>query len=148
MNLSTHHNQHPGNTKKDEGPLRTDKLLSLLGGNVRFELIRHLAQQPQSVSSLAEKLDQSIGLVSHNLRLLRQHELVDVKPNARQRIYSLSQNIRCEQADARVRLVFTLPSQDKIALDVPLPRKQEASTPVPSIQVQPNALGRHKNPAS
>jgi len=148
MNLSTNHKQHTGNSKKDQGPLRTDKLLSLLGGNVRFELIRHLAQQPQSVSTLAEKLDQSIGLVSHNLRLLRQHELVDVKPNARQRIYSLSPAIRCEQADTRVRLVFTLPTHDKIALDIPLPVEQEISDPVPSIQVPQNGMGRFQNPAS
>lgn len=146
MNLSTHHNHQQANPK-DGNPLRTDKLLALLGGNVRFELIRHLAEQPQSVSCLAEKLDQSIGLVSHNLRLLRQHELVDVKPNARQRIYSLSKQIRCEKVDERVRLVFTLPSNDKIALEIPLPANQTTSTQVPSIQVPTNNLSRFTNPA-
>ena len=128
-------------------PVRTDKLLSLLGGNVRFELIRHLAAGPQSVSSLAEKLDQSIGLVSHNLRLLRQHQLVAVKPNARQRIYSLSPSIRCEPCENRVRLVFTLPSMDKVALDIPLPADSTSSDPVPSIQVPRTNMDRMKKPS-
>ena len=143
MNLSTNHNQ-PRTTSDDS--IRTDKLLSLLGGNVRFELIRHLAAGPQSVSSLAEQLDQSIGLVSHNLRLLRQHKLVEVKPNARQRIYSLSPAIRCEQCEQRVRLVFTLPSMDKVALDIPLPTNTESSNPVPSIQVPIANIDRIQKP--
>ena len=144
MNLSTNHAQQ--RPMPDE-PVRTDKLLSLLGGNVRFELIRHLAAGPQSVSSLAEKLDQSIGLVSHNLRLLRQHQLVAVKPNARQRIYSLSPSIRCEPCENRVRLVFTLPSMDKIALDIPLPADSTSSDPVPSIQVPRTNMDRMKKPS-
>ena len=144
MNLSTNHAQQ--RPMPDE-PVPTDKLLSLLGGNVRFELIRHLAAGPQSVSSLAEKLDQSIGLVSHNLRLLRQHQLVAVKPNARQRIYSLSPSIRCEPCENRVRLVFTLPSMDKIALDIPLPADSTSSDPVPSIQVPRTNMDRMKKPS-
>tara|TARA_Y100000589_G_scaffold104192_1_gene98514 strand:+ start:33278 stop:33715 length:438 start_codon:yes stop_codon:yes gene_type:complete len=144
MNLSTNHAQQ--RPMPDE-PIRTDKLLSLLGGNVRFELIRHLAAGPQSVSSLAEKLDQSIGLVSHNLRLLRQHQLVAVKPNARQRIYSLSPSIRCEPCENRVRLVFTLPSMDKVALDIPLPTDSTSSDPVPSIQVPRTNMDRMKKPS-
>ncbi|MEE2718298.1 MAG: helix-turn-helix domain-containing protein [Planctomycetota bacterium] len=144
MNLSTNHAQQ--RPMPDE-PVRTDKLLSLLGGNVRFELIRHLAAGPQSVSSLAEKLDQSIGLVSHNLRLLRQHQLVAVKPNARQRIYSLSPSIRCEPCENRVRLVFTLPSMDKVALDIPLPADSTSSDPVPSIQVPRTNMDRMKKPS-
>lgn len=145
MNLSTNHNQP--RTSPDDS-IRTDKLLSLLGGNVRFELIRHLAAGPQSVSSLAEQLDQSIGLVSHNLRLLRQYKLVEVKPNARQRIYSLAPAIRCEQCEQRVRLVFTLPSMDKVALDIPLPTEVEASDPVPSIQVPRPNIDRIQKPSS
>ena len=145
MNLSTNHQNRP-QINPDEG-IRTDKLLSLLGGNVRFELIRHLAAGPQSVSSLAEQLDQSIGLVSHNLRLLRQHNLVEVKPNARQRIYSLSPSIRREQCEQRVRLVFTLPSMDKVALDIPLPSNGAASDPVPSIQVPRANIDRIQKPA-
>ena len=145
MNLSTNHNQP--RTSPDDS-IRTDKLLSLLGGNVRFELIRHLAAGPQSVSSLAEQLDQSIGLVSHNLRLLRQYKLVEVKPNARQRIYSLSPTIRCEQCEQRVRLVFTLPSMDKVALDIPLPTEVESSDPVPSIQVPRPNIDRIQKPSS
>jgi len=144
MNLSTNHAQQ--RPMPDE-PVRTDKLLSLLGGNVRFELIRHLAAGPQSVSSLAEKLDQSIGLVSHNLRLLRQHQLVAVKPNARQRIYSLSPSIRCEPCENRVRLVFTLPSMDKVALDIPLPADSTSSDPVPSIQVPRTNMDRMNKPS-
>ena len=145
MNLSTNHNQP--RTSPDDS-VRTDKLLSLLGGNVRFELIRHLAAGPQSVSSLAEQLDQSIGLVSHNLRLLRQYKLVEVKPNARQRIYSLAPAIRCEQCEQRVRLVFTLPSMDKVALDIPLPTEVESSDPVPSIQVPRPNIERIQKPSS
>lgn len=145
MNLSTNHNQP--RTSPDDS-IRTDKLLSLLGGNVRFELIRHLAAGPQSVSSLAEQLDQSIGLVSHNLRLLRQYKLVEVKPNARQRIYSLAPAIRCEQCEQRVRLVFTLPSMDKVALDIPLPTEVESSDPVPSIQVPRPNIDRIQKPSS
>lgn len=144
MNLSTNHNRPQANP---DDAIRTDKLLSLLGGNVRFELIRHLAAGPQSVSSLAEQLDQSIGLVSHNLRLLRQHKLVEVKPNARQRIYSLSPSIRCEQLEQRVRLVFTLPSMDKVALDIPLPTDVASSDPVPSIQVPRGNIDRIQKPA-
>lgn len=141
MNLTTTSTR----SKPERPTLRVDKLLSLLGGSVRFELVRQLADRPQSVSSLAEHLDQSIGLVSHNLRLLRQHEIVEVTPNARQRIYSLSPKISCECNDQRAKLGFTLENGERVQLEIRLAKPVDSVQSAPSIQVPGPSKDRFTN---
>ena len=70
--------------------LSADRLLSLLGGRVRLAILRTLAKGPSHVGGIADSVDASIGLVSHNLRQLRDAGLVNRTIRARERIYTLA----------------------------------------------------------
>ncbi|MCH2138720.1 MAG: helix-turn-helix domain-containing protein [Phycisphaerales bacterium] len=64
-------------------------MLSLLGGRVRLALLRRLAHGPCTVTALAASIGESVGLVSHNLRQLRDAGLVERTAQSRTRIYRL-----------------------------------------------------------
>jgi DNA-binding transcriptional ArsR family regulator len=96
--------------------LALQDLLALLGGSIRLEVLRCLAEGPRAVSSLADALDLSIGLVSHNLRLLRDQGLVQAERCSRQRIYSLGEAIETRRLGNVIELVITVPDGDSIRL--------------------------------
>jgi len=75
----------------DATAIPANALLSLLGGRVRLAILRMLAKGPCHVSGIAAEVEASIGLVSHNLRHLRNVGLVTRVTKARERIYSLAQ---------------------------------------------------------
>jgi len=75
----------------DATAIPANALLSLLGGRVRLAILRMLAKGPSHVSGIAAEVEASIGLVSHNLRHLRNAGLVTRVTKARERIYSLAQ---------------------------------------------------------
>ena len=109
------------------------RTLSLLGGPVRMEIIRHLATGPRPVGQLAEETGQSIGLVSHNLRLLREADLVSCTPRSRQRIYSLAPSIRVRQQNRTLDLAVSIEGEGQLTLSLPAP----ALIDPPSVQVNP-----------
>ncbi len=97
------------------------RILSLLGGPVRMEIIRNLALGPRPVGQLAEETGQSIGLVSHNLRLLREANLVACTPRSRQRIYSLAPNVSVNYAQGMMDLRVHVAAEGNLALSIPTP---------------------------
>jgi len=101
---------------------RVDKLMALLGGTIRLDILRLLLVQTESVSDLAEKLDHSIGLTSHNLKLLREQGLVCSTRAARHRFYSLSPAILIDHLGAQARLTFTAAEGEQVQLLVTLPQ--------------------------
>ena len=135
MNTST--NSICGGESVNQGNLT--RILSLLGGPVRMEIIRHLALGPRPVGQLAEETGQSIGLVSHNLRLLREAHLVDCTPRSRQRIYSLASNIRLRYGEQSLDLSVHVAAEGSLTLSIPAPAstKSHDNEHAPVIQVTP-----------
>lgn len=142
MNTTTH--EVRGGGIVTEGTLT--RILSLLGGPVRMEIIRNLALGPRPVGQLAEETGQSIGLVSHNLRLLREANLVACTPRSRQRIYSLAPNVSVNYAQGMMDLRVHVAAEGNLALSIPTPTAkdltalEEAPSPVseqPSTPLQP-----------
>ena len=133
MNMST--NGTCGGETMNQGNLT--RILSLLGGPVRMEIIRYLALGPRPVGQLAEETGQSIGLVSHNLRLLREAEMVACTPRSRQRIYSLAPNIRIRYGSQSLDLSVHVASEGSLTLSIPAPGAgiQAENDQSPPIQV-------------
>ncbi len=133
MNMST--NGICGGGTVNQGNLT--RILSLLGGPVRMEIIRYLALGPRPVGQLAEETGQSIGLVSHNLRLLREAEMVACTPRSRQRIYSLSPNIRLRYGSESLDLSVHVASEGSLTLSIPAPgiNSSEEIEQNPPVQV-------------
>ena len=103
---------------------RVDKLMALLGGPIRLDILRLLLVKTESVSDLAEKLDQSIGLTSHNLKLLREQGIVRSTRAARHRFYSLSPSVLIDRQGTQARLTFTAADGEQVQLLVTLPSEQ------------------------
>lgn len=113
------------------------RILSLLGGPVRMEIIRNLALGPRPVGQLAEETGQSIGLVSHNLRLLREANLVACTPRSRQRIYSLAPNVTVNYDQGMMDLKVHAAAEGNLALSIPSPVSKEPVVPeTPPVHVQ------------
>ena len=90
-----------------------------------MEIIRNLALGPRPVGQLAEETGQSIGLVSHNLRLLREANLVACTPRSRQRIYSLAPNVSVNYAKGMMDLRVHVAAEGNLALSIPTPTAKD-----------------------
>src|SRR3546814_17556345 len=72
------------------------EIFRLLGDTSRLRIALLCAAGPHAVTDLAEKLDMSVSLVSHHLRLLRASRLVPSEPQGRPVIYPAAHhNLRC-----------------------------------------------------
>lgn len=105
--------------------------LSLLSGAVRLRILRHLANGPECVGSIASRLGVSIGLVSHNLRQLREAGLVTAVRRSRQRIYGLDGHLaRPTQTGLSIRIDHG--QGDQLTLE--MPRLEPRATPAGIVQ--------------
>lgn len=66
------------------------RLLLSLSSPVRLKIVHLLTQSPQSVETIAEKLNQTTANTSMHLRKMFQEGVVRVTTNKQQRIYSLA----------------------------------------------------------
>ena len=98
-----------------------DQLMALLGGEIRFEILKTLALGPLDVSTLADRLDLSMPIVSHNLSLLREHALVVATRDKKRRIYALSPHVRIVRDGRAARLLITSSDGDQIEIHTRLP---------------------------
>jgi DNA-binding transcriptional ArsR family regulator len=103
--------------------LPADRLLSLLGGRIRLAILRTLAQGPSNVGGISRRVGASIGLVSHNLRQLRDAGLVTRYARARERIYDLSPLTAVRSPDATI---LRLTSREGASIEVRLPVQHAA----------------------
>ncbi len=118
--------------------LTADRLLSLLGGRLRLAILGCLAKGPSHVGGIARSVNASIGLVSHNLRQLRDAGLVTRQINARERIYDLAPQAATRLTNGTlIRLISTEGAQ----IDVRLPLLNPAL-----IQTRAEAAQRMLNP--
>ena len=84
----------------------TDQM-GVLAGGIRLELLVCLADSPKDVSTVADELGLAVNHVSHGLRLLREHGLVNVTQRRKHRIHGLSPNIRIARDEGIVQLAVT-----------------------------------------
>ncbi|MCH2154335.1 MAG: ArsR family transcriptional regulator [Phycisphaerales bacterium] len=139
MNLKTPLQSAMHNTDRP----RLDKLMALLGGPIRLDIIRLLAQKTESVSVLADKLDHSIGLVSHNLKLLREQNIVISTRAARHRFYSLAPGIQIERTETDARLVFEAAEGEKVNIVISLAQDTTPATGL--VQADSDRIDRFTN---
>ena len=141
MNMNRAMKAVPRSTKS---PLTMDKLLTLLGGTVRLAIIRELLVESRSVSKLADAVEQSIGVVSHNLKLLREQGLVVSTPSARHLYYGLSPRVQGEHHPDGTRPGFTASCGERVSLMLQhqaeaVHRRHQA------VQVQKTGIENFKN---
>ena len=92
--------------------------LNLLGGAVRLQLLRLLANGPHCVGDAAERLGIGLSLASHNLRKLEEAGLVVATRRERQRIYQLDGTMAAAGPDG-LRLEIPLPPGWTLTLECP-----------------------------
>ncbi|MFA4887085.1 MAG: metalloregulator ArsR/SmtB family transcription factor [Candidatus Nanoarchaeia archaeon] len=66
------------------------RFFGTLANQYRLDVIEILKEKPRTVMGIAKKLKYHQSTVSHNLRRLEECGFVFVKPNGRERIYSLN----------------------------------------------------------
>ncbi len=84
-------NQIKKELKEDKAILSCAQQFGLVGNPTRMKICWLLCKHPElSVSEIAEMLNVSVSVVSHSLKRLRSHKLVDSRRNHKQVYYSLS----------------------------------------------------------
>jgi DNA-binding transcriptional ArsR family regulator len=68
------------------------KIAKALGDLTRFRIIRVLSGSEESVSKIAEKLGMTQSAISHQLKILKDNDLVKSKRRGKEVIYSLFDN--------------------------------------------------------
>lgn len=63
---------------------------SVMGDPTRIKILKELLEEEQNVGSLSEKLGLSISAVSHQLRILRNHDLVRYRREGKFIYYRIS----------------------------------------------------------
>ena len=80
--------------QQNEGLERLRGVLHALGGRMRLRILYLLHREPElCVCDLADVLDESISAVSHQLRILRRHDLVKTRRDAKTIFYSLNEPV-------------------------------------------------------
>ena len=69
------------------------KCLSVLGNEVRINIIAFLQEKPMTVNELCKKIGKEQSLVSHALKQLRHCNFVDFRKNGKEREYYLKSDI-------------------------------------------------------
>jgi DNA-binding transcriptional ArsR family regulator len=124
-------------------PLDSDEQVAyyfaLLAGQVRMRILRRLALGPSSVSDLADDIQVSIALISHNLQKLYRAGLVQVRPRARKRVYRLDGSF-AKSVDGCLHLSLPLGLQWRAEIAAPNFKSQLAANGV--TEVIPEAVDR------
>lgn len=68
------------------------KILKVLGDRTRMSILMTLKYKESSVGSLAEKLNMEQSALSHQLKILKEVNLVRSRTKGKSRIYSLTDN--------------------------------------------------------
>ena len=76
------------------------ELLSLFGDTTRIRILSELLENELCVSEIAERLEMSASAISHQLRILKQGNLVKSRKEGKTVFYSL--------ADSHVKSIYSL----------------------------------------
>lgn len=75
-------------------PCRSTASLTLVvAGGIRLEILKSLAIASRDVTTLANELELDISMVSHNLRVLKDHGLVASRTLEQKRFYHLTNRV-------------------------------------------------------
>lgn len=69
-----------------------DRFFSNFANKTRFEIIMILRDNPLSVSEIVEKLNKEQSMISHNLKILENCQIITVEQKGKSRIYSLNKD--------------------------------------------------------
>ena len=87
----SNHNQIKRELKKDKAILSCAQQFGLVGDPTRMKICWLLCKHPElSVGDIADMLKVSVSVVSHSLKRLRSHKLVDSRREHKQVYYSLA----------------------------------------------------------
>ena len=103
---------------RDQATL-AESYLGMLGGHIRLNLLRALAEQAGSVTDLSIRLGASVPLVSHNLRRMQDAGLVQGQSLGRRRTYSLDNRVAIGR-DGRLHVSVTLEGGWQIRIEAPM----------------------------
>lgn len=80
--------------QQNEALERLRGVFHALGGRMRLRILYLLHREPElCVCDLADVLDESVSAVSHQLRVLREHDLVKTRRDAKTIFYSLNEPV-------------------------------------------------------
>jgi DNA-binding transcriptional ArsR family regulator len=80
--------------RRGEGALQEVRsLCAVMAHDLRRALLLELAEGPADVGTLAQRTGESLPWVSGSLKRLLQHDLVQCRPSARRRLYSLGKHV-------------------------------------------------------
>ncbi len=96
-----------------------DSVIDVLRNNVRRGLLLTLAKGDKDVSTLANEINAHISVISHNLRALRELGVVEVRRDARRRIYRLSPMVNTTQDGEMMTLSIDADGGSRVSLTVP-----------------------------
>ena len=77
-------------------PQNCHTLLQIVGDKTRLFILQELMSGPQGVSTLNKGLEIEQSLLSHHLRILRQHRFVTARREGKTMIYELTETARGE----------------------------------------------------
>jgi DNA-binding transcriptional ArsR family regulator len=81
-----------------------EKMLLMLGGSSRLEILQALTDSPQTVSALADRMELDMSSISHNLHILKEQDLVVVDIHRREHSYHLSERITAHRVHGRIEM--------------------------------------------
>jgi len=96
-------------------------LLAVIGGEVRFELIRLLAFGPMVVTDLASTLGLRQACTSAHLAELRRVDLVECRPDGKRRWYRLGSRLDAKVDGLCVTLQINAADGDSVAIETRMP---------------------------
>jgi len=70
--------------------MKYKEFFKTLGNQQRIEIVFHLLEGDKNVSEIAKSLGAEQSTVSHNLKRLLKCSFIAVKPNGKERIYSVN----------------------------------------------------------
>ena len=116
------------------------ELMAILGGGQRLEIILTLvtAGGPLTVQTLMDLLCLDSPMVSKNLRILREHGLVEYRPHKKLRWYQLASCVSVTPDGECLRVFDPLTSRPELVFRIPrpIPEPVESSLPTPPLNGQ------------
>ncbi len=100
------------------------ELMLITAGGVRLEILRSLMKEAKDVSTLADDLELGLSMVSGNLRLLRDNDLVEVERIKKNRIYSMSDRMKGDFNGRFIRLRIRSEEGEWLAMRLLLPTRR------------------------
>ena len=109
-------------------PCRSTASLTLVvAGGIRLEILKCLVIASRDVTTLANDLELDISMVSHNLRVLKDHGLVASRTVKQKRFYHLTNRVRGTPNGRFVNLQVHCKTEETVVFHLLLDERQDAA---------------------